>query len=209
MSGHARSDDNDQEMFRQELPVPALHLRAELRVPRLVRVQRLCRPLTVATIKASSGAPGSGRTGKGESTVTTTAILIGVALAIAVGAFATITGFDRERAFYPTILIVVGCFYVLFAVQGSGPTILAWEVGGLLMLAAAAVLGFRSSLWIVVAGLAGHGLFDAIHGHVMANPGVPAWWPSFCAAFDVTAALWLAFRMIGTGKTAPSSQVRV
>ena len=121
--------------------------------------------------------------------------LIGIALAVAVGAFATITGLDRERAFYPTVLIVVGSYYALFAVQASAPTVLFWESAGVLLFGAAAVLGFKTSLWIVVAGLGGHGLFDAIHGQVLANPGTPDWWPAFCFAYDVTAAAWLASRI--------------
>ena len=43
-------------------------------------------------------------------------------------------------------------------------------------------------LWIVAAALAGHGVFDAVHGALVTNPGVPVWWPAFCLAFDVTAA---------------------
>ncbi|MCK7533809.1 MAG: hypothetical protein MZV63_23650 [Marinilabiliales bacterium] len=39
---------------------------------------------------------------------------------------------------------------------------------------AAAVAGFTSSAWIVVVALAGHGVFDAVHGHVVENAGVPA-----------------------------------
>lgn len=129
--------------------------------------------------------------------MTATPFLIGITLALSVGAFATIAGLDRERGFYPTVLIVVGSYYALFAVQGSTPSILAWEAAGMLLFAALAVSGFKISLWIVVAGLAGHGLFDAIHGHLFANPGTPAWWPAFCSAYDLTAAAWLAFRIKG------------
>jgi hypothetical protein len=128
------------------------------------------------------------------------AFFIGIAPAVAVGAFATVTGLDHDRAFYPTVLIIVGSYYALFPVLGSAPTILAWETGGMLLFGAAAVLGFKSSLWIVVAGLAGHGLFDAVHGHVLANPGTPGWWPAFCSAYDVTAAVWLAFRITKMSK---------
>lgn len=53
---------------------------------------------------------------------------------------------------------------------------------------ALAVVGFRFSLWIVAAVLAGNAVFDAIHGHLVMNPGVPTWWPSICLAYDVTAA---------------------
>jgi hypothetical protein len=132
--------------------------------------------------------------------MTAAPFLIGIGLAAAVGVFATVTGFDRDRAFYPTVLIVVGSLYVLFAAQASASTILVWETGGLLLFGAAAVLGFKTSLWIVVAGLAGHGLFDAVHGHILANPGTPEWWPAFCSAYDVTAAAWLASRIIKLSK---------
>ena len=44
--------------------------------------------------------------------------LIGVALALALtGVFAAM-GFDRDRSFYPVVLIVVATYYVLFAVMG-------------------------------------------------------------------------------------------
>ena len=39
------------------------------------------------------------------------AILIGIGAALAIGAFGTITGLDRERAFYPTILVVVASYW--------------------------------------------------------------------------------------------------
>jgi hypothetical protein len=41
--------------------------------------------------------------------------LIGVILSLAVAGFAAVIGFDRERAFYPTVLIVIASYYVLFA----------------------------------------------------------------------------------------------
>jgi hypothetical protein len=55
------------------------------------------------------------------------------------------------------------------------------------------VFGFRSSLWVVVAALAAHGIFDFVHDAAISNPGVPGWWPEFCFAYDVTAAVYLAW----------------
>ena len=57
----------------------------------------------------------------------------------------------------------------------------------------AAVVGFKSSVWIVVAGLAGHGILDAVHGDIVNNAGVPVWWPAWCLAYDVGAAISLAW----------------
>jgi hypothetical protein len=121
------------------------------------------------------------------------ALLVGVILALAVGLFATATGLDRDRAFYPTVTIVIASYYALFAVMGASMEALVLEsVAGSVFLAAA-VSGFRSSLWIVALALAAHGVFDLVHSRAISNPGVPAWWPAFCLAYDVTAAAYLAW----------------
>ncbi len=46
-------------------------------------------------------------------------LLIGTGLALVVGAFATVAGYDRDRSFYPTVLIVVASYYDLFAIMGG------------------------------------------------------------------------------------------
>ena len=61
-----------------------------------------------------------------------------------------------------------------------------------LVFVAMAALGFRKTPWLVVAGLALHGVFDFFHHAVIANPGVPVWWPGWCLAYDVVAAAYLA-----------------
>lgn len=120
-------------------------------------------------------------------------LLIGVVLALAVGVFATALRFDRDRAFYPTVTIVIGFLYSLFAAMGASAHILVLEAlaGSVFLLAAA--YGFKSSLWVVAAALVGHGLFDLVHGSVIPDPGVPVWWPEFCSAYDVTAGIYLAW----------------
>lgn len=119
--------------------------------------------------------------------------MIGISLALAVGGFATAVRLDRDRAFYPTVMIVIAFYYVLFAVMGASTQTLVLEslvAAGFLL---AAVSGFRSTLWIVVAALAAHGIFDLVHGTAISNPGVPLWWPEFCLTYDVTAAAYLAW----------------
>lgn len=124
------------------------------------------------------------------------AYLIGVVLAAAVGLLATVVGFDRDRAFYPTVLIVIASYYVLFAVAGAGVTAMGIEAGVMLLFAALAIAGFKRSLWLVVGALAAHGVFDWFHTPLITNPGVPMWWPQFCLAYDVVAALYLAGRLL-------------
>jgi hypothetical protein len=121
--------------------------------------------------------------------------LIGVVLSLGVAAFARVVGFDRDRAFYATVLLVIASYYVLFgAMAGSLQAVLV-EAAVMAAFAAVAVAGFKRSVWILVIGLAGHGIFDALHGLVLHNPGVPGWWPAFCGAYDVTAAAYLALRL--------------
>jgi hypothetical protein len=117
---------------------------------------------------------------------------IGVILAVGVGIFASVIGLDRERSFYCAVLMVVASYYVLFAAMAKSTNALLAEALPMVLFVVAAGLGFRRSVWIVVAGLALHGVFDFIHHAVISNPGVPAWWPGFCLAYDVTAAIYLA-----------------
>ena len=123
-------------------------------------------------------------------------IVVGVTLAVAVALFARVTGLDRDRAFYPVVTIVVASMYLLFAVLGGGGSILLAELVGALVFIAAAVIGFKTSLWIVAAALAGHGLFDAVHHRLITNPGVPEWWPPFCASYDLAAGAILAVLLL-------------
>jgi len=137
------------------------------------------------------------------------ALFVGALLALAVGLMATAIGLDRDRAFYPTVTIVIASYYALFAVMGSSTHALVLEslIGAAFL--AAAIAGFRSSLWVVVAALAAHGILDVSHGKVVANPGVPSWWPAFCLTYDITAAAYLAWRLrSGRIRATLSSTVR-
>lgn len=121
------------------------------------------------------------------------AYLIGIGLAIGAFFFARIVGLDRDRAFYPTVMIVIALLYGLFAAIGGSVSALALESIGIVGFILLAVVGFKSNLWLVAVALFAHGVYDLFHGHFFVNPGVPAWWPAFCMAYDVTAAAGLAW----------------
>ena len=91
------------------------------------------------------------------------------------------------------MLIVIASYYALFAVMGGSMEALLVESIVIIGFLLASAAGFKSSLWLVVAGLIAHGVFDFVHGHIISNPGVPTWWPSFCLAYDVGAGLYLAW----------------
>lgn len=126
----------------------------------------------------------------------TTAFLVGASLALGVGIFATLVGFDRDRAFYPTVLIVIASIYELFAVMGGSGAALRAETLAFVAFACVAVIGFRTKLSLVALGLAAHGLFDFFRGDLVVNPGVPAGWPMFCLAYDLVAAAYLAWLLV-------------
>jgi hypothetical protein len=119
--------------------------------------------------------------------------VVGIVLSIAVALFARSVGFDRDRAFYPTVLIVIASYYVLFAAMAGSIQTVIVESAVMTPFVIAAVAGFKGSAWIIVGALAGHGVQDAVHGHIVANAGVPAWWPAWCLAYDVGAAGALAW----------------
>jgi hypothetical protein len=125
--------------------------------------------------------------------VHTLAYLVGALLALAVGGLGTVVGLDRDRAFYPTIMIVIAFYYILFAVMGGSSDALLIEAAVAAVFFAAALVGFKYSLWLVVAALAAHGILDVFHSQLIANPGVPVWWPAFCSAYDGVAAGYLAY----------------
>jgi hypothetical protein len=124
------------------------------------------------------------------------ALLVGALLAFAAGLLATVSGLDRDRAFYPTVAIVIASYYSLFAAMGASTRVLVLEslLGGAFL--AVAILGFRSSLWVVVIALGAHGVFDLAHDMIVSNPGVPRWWPTFCLTYDATAAGYLAWLLM-------------
>jgi hypothetical protein len=116
-------------------------------------------------------------------------------MALAVSTYATALRLDRDRAFYPTLMNVIALYYVLFAAMaGSARAIIVESlIAGVFVVAAS--LGFRGSLWLVAAALAAHGIQDFFHAHLVTNPGIPAWWPAWCGAYDVAAAGYLSWRL--------------
>jgi hypothetical protein len=123
--------------------------------------------------------------------------LSGIVIATLVALSAQIVGLDKDRAFYPTLLVIVASYNGLFAVMSGSVPVLLGEAALILVFLAATYLGFKRNLWIVVAALIGHGILDCFHGLLFNNPGVPSWWPMFCATYDVVAGLvlaWLLYR---------------
>jgi|SRR6476659_8014666 len=122
--------------------------------------------------------------------------LVGILLSLGTIVLAAVVGFARERSFYSTVAIVVATYYILFAAMGASGRTLMIEIAIASGFILFAVLGFKGNFWLVAAALVGHGIFDFIRPSLIANPGVPHWWPGFCMAFDVLFGGWLAFLLL-------------
>lgn len=123
------------------------------------------------------------------------ALLVGALLAAAIAILATSVGWDRDRSYYAVVTFVVASLYVLFAVIGADSSTLLTEILVGVVFITAAIVGYKKSLWIVMVALAGHGIFDIFHGMLIANPGVPEFWPDFCMAFDVSYGAYFAWQL--------------
>src|SRR3954452_1678554 len=91
------------------------------------------------------------------------------------------------RTVYALGLPLIAAVYIGFAVADGRPHVLAVETAvasAFVVVAAAAVTG---SAWLIVAGLAGHGLKD-MWQHRTGFVAGTRWWPPFCAAVDFVAA---------------------
>lgn len=133
-----------------------------------------------------------------------------IAITIAAGVLAGLLGMfvaravRLERQMYPGLLLLLPVFYALFAVSaGDGRASLLELAVGLPWIAvglACLLIDVRRSalilgcLWIL------HAVFDLAHGLMPENPGLPSWYPLWCAAVDIVVGgylLWLSARLPG------------
>jgi len=121
------------------------------------------------------------------------AFIAGVGLAVVLAVFGKFTGYEKDRSFFPTLLIVIASYYLLFAIlDGSVSTILI-EIAVAAVFIVLAIWGSYQFPLIVGAGIALHGIFDFMYGHLYVNSGVPVWWPAFCAGIDIPFGLWVMY----------------
>ena len=97
----------------------------------------------------------------------------------------------RSATVYALGIAAIAAIYVGFAVADGRPKIIAVESSvafAFVVVAAAAITG---SPWLLVAGLAGHGLKDLWQHrtHFVANT---RWWPPFCMVVDWVVAAIIA-----------------
>jgi hypothetical protein len=79
--------------------------------------------------------------------------------------------------------VVIASVYIGFAVADGRRTVLAAETGVAAMFVTIAAAAVTGTPWLLVVGLAGHGLKDLWQHHrqFVANT---RWWPPFCLVVD-------------------------
>jgi hypothetical protein len=96
---------------------------------------------------------------------------------------------------YALGLVGIAFIYIGFAVADGRRTVLAVESGvtGMFVIIAAAAI--TSTPWLLVAGLAGHGVKDLwqYRTQFVANT---RWWPPFCLVVDFAAAAIIAVEIV-------------
>lgn len=107
-----------------------------------------------------------------------------------------------QRWLYSIGLLTLPSLYAFFALQAGEQAVGAREMlYGIPFILAGLVFAFvsvRQSAVVVGAFWILHGVYDLIHGRLIANAGVPGWYPVWCFSVDVVIGaylLWLSRRV--------------
>jgi len=107
-----------------------------------------------------------------------------------------------ERWLYALGLLTLPSLYAFFALRVGEQAVGVEEMMyGIPFVVAGLVFAFvsiRQSAVVVGAFWILHGLYDLIHGRLIANAGVPGWYPVWCCSVDVVIGaylLWLSRRV--------------
>ena len=122
------------------------------------------------------------------------AMLWGIVVGVLQAATPLIFWWLDSATVYALGLAVIAAVYIGFAVADGRPKVIAVESSvafAFVVVAAAAVTG---SPWLLVAGLAGHGLKDLWQHRTHLVRGT-RWWPPFCATIDFLVASIIAIEI--------------
>ena len=90
-------------------------------------------------------------------------------------------------------LAVIAAIYIGFAVADGRPKVIAVETAVAALFVVVAALAVTGPAWLLVLGLAGHGLKD-LWQHRTGFVHGTRWWPPFCAAV-----VWVAAGVVAVG----------
>jgi hypothetical protein len=96
---------------------------------------------------------------------------------------------------YALGLVVIASVYIGFAVADGRPKVLAVESGVATVFVVVAAAAVTGSVWLLVAGLLGHGTKD-LWQHRTQYVANTRWWPPFCLVVDLAVAAIIAIEIV-------------
>jgi hypothetical protein len=96
---------------------------------------------------------------------------------------------------YALGLVAIASIYIGFAVADGRRTVLAVEIGAASMFVIIAAAAITGTPWLLVIGLAGHGLKD-LWQHRSQFVANTRWWPPFCLVVDWVVAAIIAVEIV-------------
>lgn len=96
---------------------------------------------------------------------------------------------------YALGLVLIAAVYIGFSVADGRWKVIAVETVVAAVFVVVAAVGVTGSAWLLVAGLAGHGVKD-LWQHRTQFVANTRWWPPFCASVDVVVAAVLAVAIL-------------
>lgn len=99
---------------------------------------------------------------------------VGLGLGSFTVALMAVGGVLRQRGTWATTMVAIASFYVVFAIQTGDTSEIIIHTLLATGFEVLALIGARTSAWILAAALLGHGIFDISVGWVLANPA-PGW----------------------------------
>jgi hypothetical protein len=96
---------------------------------------------------------------------------------------------------YALGIVLIAAVYIGFSVADGRGRVIAVETGVAAVFVVVAAAAVTGSGWLLVAGLAGHGLKD-LWQHRTGFVANTRWWPPFCAAVDFVAATAIAVAIV-------------
>jgi hypothetical protein len=114
--------------------------------------------------------------------------LWGIAVGLAQAATPLLFWWLDTATVYALGTVSIASIYIGFAVADGRPKVIAVESGVALAFVVVAAVAVTGSPWLLVIGLAGHGLKDLWQHrtHFVANT---RWWPPFCMIVDFVVAV--------------------
>ena len=128
---------------------------------------------------------------KGDRPSMRTAIAWGVVVGLLQAASPLAFWWLDPATVYALGLAVIAFVYIGFAVADGRMRIIVVECGVAMAFVVIAAAGITGSAWLLVFGLAAHGVKDAWQQRAQYVSGT-RWWPPFCAAVDWVVALIIA-----------------